>query len=227
MSNAYTIRIDTDKALRSVNDLAGQLASSQVNKCMSRAINRTLTHERATSRKIVRAKYKMPSDVVDNFHERKSNPTSLLGILSASSKAIPLHRFNPTFITGSYSAKILRNKNGKEITSTKKVKLRSGRAPKYAGLSVTIIKGNKQVLNYAFITKGGAIPVFARGTYAGKGFSFGKARLPISALKTLSLYQAIAGEVSREELNKDSLITYEKNFRHELEYQISKLNKSA
>lgn len=198
--------------------MAAQLNPRQVASAMSRSINRTLVHERTVSKKLVRGKYNMPSEAVNNFKLHTANPASLTGKMAASSKAISLSKFNPSFITGSYSAKITRSKGN----TTKAVKLRSGRAPKITGVTLTIIKGQKQTLNYAFISRGGAKPVFARGVYAGKGFSFGKARLPISALKTVSLYQAIAGQATRDDLNKDSLQFYQKTFEREINYQISK-----
>lgn len=220
------INIDTHKALAAINKMAEQLSTKQVANACSRSINRTLTHERKVSRMLVRKRYNMPSDVVDNFKVHTANSSNLTGKLAASAKAIPLHRFNPSFITGSYSAKITRSKKGKEVTTSKSVKLRTGKAPKITGVSVTIIKGNKQVLNYAFLTKGGEKPVFARGTYGSGGFKFNKSRTPITKLQTTSLYQAIAGEVTREDLNKDSLQFYAQTFEREIKYQISKATKS-
>ncbi len=220
------ITVDSDNALKAINNIANQLKPKQVAGAMSRSINRTLTHERKVSRQLVRSKYNFPSDVVNNFSLHTANPSSLTGKMAASSKAISLAKFNPSYITGSYSAKIKRSKNGKEINTTKAVKLRSGRAPKITGVTLTIIKGKKQTLNYAFISKGGAKPVFARGVYGGKGFSFGKSRLPISALKTTSLYQAIAGQATRDDLNKDALQFYAKTFEREIRYQIAKASNS-
>lgn len=199
--------------------MAEQLKPKQVASAMSRSINRTLVHERTVSKKLVRVKYNFPPESINNFSLRIANPASLTGKMAASSKAISLSKFNPSFITGSYSAKITRSKG----ETNKVVKLRSGRKPKIIGVTLTIIKGQKQTLNYAFISKGGAKPVFARGVYAGKGFSFGKSRLPISALKTTSLYQAIAGVATRDDLNKDALKFYENTFEREIKYQISKI----
>lgn len=213
------IKVDTDIALKSVNQLAEQLKKKQVGSAISRSINRTLTHERKVSRQLVRARYNMPVDTIDNFSVHTANPSSLTGTLSASSKAIPLHRFNPTFTSETYSAKIKRNKDG---TTSKTVKERSGRRPRITGVQLTIIKGSKQTLNYAFISSGGLKPVFARGVYAGKGFAFSKQRLPITKLQTVSLFQAIAGQATREDLNKDSLSFYQKTFEHEIKYRISK-----
>lgn len=218
------IKVDTHIALKAINKMAAELKPRQVAAAISRSINRTLTHERTVSKKLVRQKYNMPSDVVDNFSIFTANHGNLTGKLAASSKAIPLHRFNPTFTTSGYSAKIKRNKDG---STSKAVKQRSGRPPKITGVQLTIIKGNKQNLNYAFITKGGAKPVFARGVYAGKGFSFGKSRLPITKLQTTSLYQAIAGQVTRDDLNKDSLQFYEKTFTREIKYQIHKATQNT
>lgn len=217
------IKVDTDTALKTVNELAKQLSEKKVAGAISRSINRTLTHERKVSRQLVRARYNMPGDIVDNFSVHTANPSSLTGTLSASSKAIPLHRFNPTFSSESYSGKIKRNKDG---TTSKAVKLRSGRRPKITGVQLTIIKGSKQTLNYAFISSGGLKPVFARGVYAGHGFAFSKQRLPITKLQTVSLFQAIAGIATRDELNKDSLSFYQKTFEREIKYQISKATKN-
>jgi len=213
------IQVDNDKALKALNEMANQLKPKQVASAMSRSINRTLVHERTVSKKLVRSRYNMPSEAINNFNLHTANPSSLTGKMAASSKAISLARFNPSFITGSYSAKISRSKGN----ISKAVKLRSGRKPKVTGVTLTIIKGQKQTLNYAFISQGGAKPVFARGVYGGKGFSFGKSRLPISALKTVSLYQAIAGVAVRDDLNKDALHFYEKTFEREIKYQISKI----
>jgi len=199
--------------------MAAQLKPKQVASAISRSINRTLVHERTVSKKLVRLKYNMPPEAVNNFSLHTANPSSLTGKMAAGSAAISLAKFNPSFITGTYSAKITRSKGA----TSKTIKLRSGRAPKITGVTVTIIKGQKQTLNYAFISSGGAKPVFARGQYnKGKGFSFGKSRLPISALKTVSLYQAIAGEATRDDLNKDALQFYAKTFEREIKYQLSK-----
>lgn len=201
--------------------MADQLKPKQVASAISRSINRTLVHERTVSKKLVRARYNMPPEAVNNFSLRNANPASLTGKMAASSNAISLSKFNPSFITGSYAAKITRSKGN----TAKTVKQRSGRKPKITGVTLTIIKGQKQTLNYAFISQGGAKPVFARGVYAGKGFSFGKKRLPISPLKTVSLYQAIAGQATRDDLNKDALKFYAATFEREINYQISKIKK--
>lgn len=219
------IKVDSDKALKAVNQLASNLKPRAVASAISRSINRTITHERTVSRKIVRQKYNMPSDVVDNFAVRTANPGSLTGKLEASSRAIPLHKFNPSFKSENYSAKIVRTKNGKEVVTQKQVQLRTGRAPKVTGVIVTILKGKRRTIPWAFITRGELKPVFARGIYAGKGFQFGKSRLPISPVRTTSLYQAIAGQASREELNQDALQFYAKTFEREINFQIQKATK--
>lgn len=206
--------------------MAEQLKPKQVASAMSRSINRTLTHERAVSKKLVRQRYNFPSDTVNNFGIHTANPTELTGHLLASSTAISLARFNPTFITGGYSATIKRTtKSGKNSNLIKSVKLRSSsRALKITGVTLTIIKGQKKTLGYAFITKDGRKPVFARGEYnKTKGFSFSKTRFPISPLRTASIYQAVAGVAVREDLNRDSLQFYQKTFEREINYQISKV----
>ncbi len=223
------INVDNNIALQHLNQLKEQLSERKVATAMSHAINRTLTHERKVSRQIVRKKYNMPSDTVDNFRQKNANPKYLTGILEASSKAIPISRFNPKFKGSGFSAKIRRVTEGKgkdkKIRTEKIIGSRNGKS--IGGVSFTIEKGKPQNLAFAFITPGSMNTVFARGTYAGKGFTIGKPRIPIAKMKTLSLYQAIAGEASREELNKDSLEFYAKTMESQLKYQISKASKNV
>jgi hypothetical protein len=223
------IKVDSHIALQHLNTLKEQLSERKVATAMSHAINRTLTHERKVSRQIVRKKYNMPSDTVDNFRQRNANSKQLTGILDASSKAIPISRFNPKFKGTGFSAKIKRVSEGKgkdkKFRTDKLIGSRKGKS--VGGVSFTIEKGNPQTLAFAFITSGNLNSVFARGTYAGKGFTTSKSRLPIAKMKTLSLYQAIAGEASKEALNKDGLEFYAKTMESQLKYQISKATKNV
>lgn len=220
------IEIDTRQVDAAIQSLRVQLSKVAINSAMSRSINRTITNERKVSRMAVKAKYNVTSADANKFKVYNANPNMLVGKLAADAKPIQLSQFNPTFNNTSYGVKVTRKKDkatGK-MGSTKRIK-KGGNKNFGLGVTVTIMKGNTMNISFAFLGKGGAIPVFAVGKYGqGKGFTCMAGRRPLTALMTTSLYQAVAGQVPRVVLNKNSMAFFNKTFTSELNYQILKLN---
>lgn len=224
------VQLDTRESSETIARLSCALSQSAINSAMARSINRTLTNERKVSRMAVKAKYNIPGDVANNFKVYNANPRMLIGKLGADAKPISLNRFNPTFNSAAYGAKVTRKKNKATGKVESRKKLRKGGSKSVGlGITVTIIKGQSMNIPFAFLGRGGSMPVFAVGTYGGgKGFThLQNARNPLAALMTTSLYQAVAGQVPRQQMNKNSKAFFDKTFERELNYQVLKAKGQA
>lgn len=192
--------VQTTEAAADLARLKAQLSQQAIGQAMARAINRTVLHERTVSIRAAKKKYNFDEGTVSKYKEWKATYKDLRGYFQASNGGTALHKVPYVFEPGK-------------------------------GVTFQIIKGKTSVIPYAFqFNKKGAGPLklngafFARGVYAGKGFTknVGRESKPISLLRTLSLYQAIAGQVPRVQLNQDAKAWYDKTFRNELNYQVLK-----
>lgn len=91
------------------------------------------------------------------------------------------------------------------------------------GLTVSIKKGDKKIIPFAFLVKsskpGVSQQVFARGEYQANQFITSPKRLPITAIKTVSPFSAL----TNPELRKDIEAGAEDNMQHEFERQMKLL----
>lgn len=188
--------VQTTEAAADLARLKAQLSQQAIGQAMARAINRTVLHERTVSIRAAKKKYALPPTSLEKYKEYRANWKKLEGWFSASPAGTPIDKVPYTYEKGK-------------------------------GVTFQIMAGKTSVIPYAFrMNAKGPMRVntaiFARGVYAGKGFTRGTARNPIARLQTLSLYQAIAGQVPRVKLQEESKEWYDRTFRNELNYQILK-----
>lgn len=170
-------------AIRQIQRQYSHISGSTLNQAISRALNRAASQSRTEANKNIRQVYKISaSQVNQGLNIRNSSRTNLTAKIIASGKPISLTAFGARQESATGTVKF--DRKGNLTRTTRKTRKRN---PK-SGVSFEIKKGNVENLPTAFIqTANGGTTVFARGTYGDPSFNFGKERLPIAKLSTVSL----------------------------------------
>ncbi|MBC7535191.1 MAG: hypothetical protein H7258_05815, partial [Ferruginibacter sp.] len=192
------------------------------------AINRTLTSGRVEGVKGIKNKYNIKRDILDTaFKIKKATSAVQIGEIKASSKAIGLSHFQPTF---SFNKRSTTKYNKKGVGSTR---LHKGTSAQFGqGVTIEIIKGQKKTIPYAFMISG-KMPVFARGKYESSGaFAFiqrhkraavSGSDSPISSLTNISVYSSLVNNRVMPAVSIKINAKLQERMTHELTFRLSRM----
>lgn len=221
------IQVNVDQAIRQVTLNFKNLDSDHVAKAVYSAINRSLTKGRSTARTAVKGVYNIPQKNLDGVTKKDATRRLLIGYIMASTKPIPMDAFSPKFqnTTGSISI----SKRGVQKTKDFKKKKKNAAA----GVSIEVVKGNRQVVPYAFMIRNAKPRVFARGAYKAGGrwgFIQRHSRVsnrgndtPIKPLVSVTVHGAVINNKVETQLSNDLSAYYPQRLQHELQYQVNKM----
>lgn len=178
------IQINTILRTNELIALHEDLTKSEINRAIRRAINLSVRKTRVQMKKDIRSVYKIKASIINTkvLNERKATSSKLEGAVMADKGTLPLSLFEPRVVSGSV---ITRIRSGETRSKT------AARRQKRQGVFVEIIKGKKEHLKTAFLlNKNFGVSIMARGIYKKAGFKFSKARMPITTMKSKSVFFA-------------------------------------
>jgi hypothetical protein len=221
------IEIHTKDAIKELKHLTDKLSHKEVMIAQSRAINHTLGVARTTLSRIIREVYKIPVAVANkSLHIKRSNPTSPVGFIKASSYRTPLAAFQPTF-TSQSGVRTIVTKQGYAASKVGRVK-----RVRTTAMQIEIVRGKKTTMRGAFLIPGMSKAVVAgRGKYAeNKDFQWRNKRVnkegsdtPIDSLTTVSVFKAITTRSQQGKVAVDLSPRYRDRLIHEMSRTISTL----
>lgn len=178
-------RRSIQEAINAIQRQYSYISGDILNQAVSRALNRTASMGRTEANKNIRQKYNISASRINNeIKARNSTRSRLTASINASGEPLSLNTFGARQEGSRGTTSFGRNGN----VSTRLTRRSRNNAIK--GVSATIRKGETINLPTAFIqVANGGITVFARGRYRSKGdgFEFGRERLPIGKITTLSI----------------------------------------
>lgn len=214
--------IKTNDALRALKQLKRNLSKSEINKAVARAINRSLAKVRTQARREVRQVYNIASKDTKGINYNRANVRTLTGELYAETKPIPLDAFAPKQETGQRSIRV--TKRGEQrVREFRRVKKNPT-----AGVSIEVLRGQREIVPYAFMIPGAKARVFARGSYkqgTSKGFVQRHQRVnskgsdtPIKPLITVSVFATVINKKVIKHLEEQARQFYPQRLVHELKF---------
>lgn len=206
------LTIETKDATQQLQAAFRSLNPANVKIATSRAINHTIAKTRTAVSKEIRSIYRMAaSDVRDATEVRKANTSTLTAYLMASASPLSLSKFNPVQNRGNIQTRRIGGKRG-GFASTRL------RRAGVSGVTIEVVKGQKTTIASAFVRifGSGKATVMARGAYSGGKFEFSKARTPIAALNTKSIYFAAIADDVQKRVEPTTSADYSARLIHEL-----------
>lgn len=214
------IDIDVQAATEDIKAAFSSLTGKNAAVATMRAINHTLAKAQTQVSRQIRTVYNIAvKDVNDGLTLIHATESKVIGQIMASTRPIPLVKFNPVEIIGDVQTKWSgsRKKGG---FSSKKVK----QGP--IGVTVEIIRGQPKTIRSAYVVFGGKGAVKAPGQYGASGFEFATEQTHQSArLNTKSVFWAILNQTVENKLTPKIKEDYAIRLTHELEHGI-KFNRS-
>ena len=221
------IEISVKEALREFESAKQQLGERQFNKAVSRSINESILKGRTEARKAVKAIYNIPQRYLGGININRSNSLSLTASLFASATPIPMDAFSPKYETASMGLSISK----KGVQKQKSYK-RSRKNP-VAGVSIEVIRGNREIIPFAFLLAAAQSRVFARGEYKGGG-SYGfiqrHTRLAndsgndsVKPLLSVTVHAAVINKTSLDKISAEVNNTFPKSIERNVGLLIAEI----
>ena len=211
------IEVYADKATKELKKLATELSDDKVNKSIARAINSTLGLVKTQINREIRAKYRLgTTEINKGLFIKQSTYSTLTGKILASPKTFPLTMFNPTEIKNNVITKRIGGKKGS--FASKQV-----RKSAYEGVMIEIIKGEKKVIQSAFLVFKGKSngSVKAKGSYS-SGFGFNDQERATS-LSTVSVASILRNGAIKQDLSTYINKEYSRILESELKKRINNI----
>jgi hypothetical protein len=217
----------TDKLVRNFI----QLDDKHIKSAIVNAINRSLMKGRTEARKSVKAEYNIPQKNLGGIDKENATRANLTGYIMASTTPIPMDAFAPNFqvVTAGDVIRGIQQISKKGIASVK-----LGGNKRQLGVSIEVHKGQREVVSFAFMIRGGKPRVFARGQYrTGGSFGFvqrhkrinkGGSDIPVKPLLSVTVHAAVINDKVESNIAKIIEPYYIQRLEHELNFQLSKMN---
>jgi Prophage minor tail protein Z (GPZ) len=204
-----------------IKDVHSNLSGEILNKAISRGLNHTSNKTKTFANEQIRKRYNISaSKVRDDFKTLNSNQRNLTAELVAKGAPISLNYFGAKQEGKTATTSF----NRKGVASSRLN--RKSRSNVIKGVSFEIKKGENTNLPTAFIqVANGGITVFARGKAKGKGrgFQFGKDRMPIGKIDTTSIPLMFINNDVMQPSMKFATSILEDRIEHEIKYLLSKM----
>lgn len=214
---ANMIEIDSQSIRASINriqDEYSHLSKSALATAASRAMNRTVSQGRTATNRDIRKIYNISASRINNeINTRNSTSSNLTAMIVAAGAPLSMNNFQAKQEKPQGTTSFSR----KGVASSRLN--RRARSNAVKGVTMTIKKGQSVNLPTAFIqVSNGGITVFARGTYRGtsEGFEFGKPRLPIGKITTLSIPMMMANDTVLRPVSRELEQVFDRRITHEV-----------
>lgn len=210
------------------------LSSSQIATAMRMAINEGLVKGRTEVRRGTQEIYNFKASILNDrqtgLQIKKATNDHLSGEIGVGHKPISIKEANPQFKAVTIGQRFSRGKNGK---------VRAGAAIKRSvgQITVEVIKGKRKAINTAFApgratnSKTGqqsfTTAIFARGMRGKPGFKFGKGRMPIDSITTVSPGTAATNDRSLKRYEGAVNDYAQKRFIHHIERLVKEVEDSV
>ena len=208
------------QAIERIRRENSHISGDLLNKAISRALNRTASMGKTEANKNIRKTYNISAARINNeLKTRNSNARNLEAAILASGKPLSFNNFQAKQVGPSGTTYFDR----KGVASSRLN--RKSRSNAIKGVSATIKKGTTINLPTAFIqASNGGITVFARGQYKGKseGFEFGKDRLPIGKMSTLSIPMMFINDSVMQPTSRKTEDILSDRIDHEINWLLSR-----
>lgn len=218
------IKIESDDVKNFSKELNRTFSKKEMDKVKVRSINRGIRKANTEYRRGIRDNYNLSyADTKEMVKPKRASVTQPKGSISGDLRPLSLSRFSPEFVKGEsvYSIKSLRNKETKKRELTQKIKRATKKHRGIKGVSIEIVKGERQALPFAFLSTsskpGMDKQIWARGVYSGGKFKSSKKRKPITALKTTSSYGAITREAVHRKASDEASMEMNKEFNRQVQ----------
>lgn len=223
------IIVSVEQAYKDARKLHSQLSQQQLNTAMSRSLNETILQARTEARKMVKTIYNIPQKNLGGINVNKASGKTLTAWLYASAIPIPMDAFSPVFKFGNSSITVSR-KGQQKVKSLKKKVIG-------AGVSIEVLKGQKETVPFAFMIAGAKPRVFARGEYR-SGTSYGFVRrnkranakgsdTPIKPLLSVTVHAAVVNETSIKSIEQKADAVFASILDRNINFLLSKNTSNA
>lgn len=208
-------------AINQISQTYSNVSGDVLKQATSRALNRSASSGRTLSNSEIRRKYAISASVLQNII-KNTNSTSrnLEASIRASGAPLSWNYFGAKQEQASGTTSF----NRRGVVSSRLN--RRARTNAKRGVTAKILKSGGNVnLPTAFIqVANGGITVFARGVNkgGGEGFEFGKARLPIGKITTLSVPMMFGNTDVIEPVSKRVVQVLNERISHEINWLLSK-----
>ena len=207
-------------AINRISETYSNVSGDILRQATSRALNRSASSGRTLSNAEIRRKYAISASVLQNvIKNTNSTARNLEASIKASGAPLSWNYFGAKQQTSAGTTSF----NRRGVASSRLN--RKARTNAVKGVSATIKKGETVNLPTAFIqVANGGITVFARGKNlgGGQGFEFGKKRLPIGKITTLSVPMMFANEDTLKPTTAKIIEVLDKRITVELNYLLNK-----
>jgi hypothetical protein len=208
------------QAINRIQELNSSISGDILNQAVSRALNRTASQSRTKANGQIRQVYNISASRINNeLKVRNSSRRNLIASITASGSPLSLNSFGAK----QEGSRGTTSFNARGVASSRLN--RKSRSNAVKGVTATIRKGETINLPTAFIqVANGGITVFARGKYKGKGegFEFGKDRMPIAKITTVSLPLMFINNDVMKPTENHALSILEGRITHEINWLLSK-----
>jgi hypothetical protein len=194
------ITISTKQTVRALRAIGHELSEREFRTALYRSLNESILLGRTEARKAVKDTYNIPQRYLAGINVFKASSVSLASKLYASANPIPMDAFNAKFETSSSAIRISK-KGEQKIRNFKRAK----KAP-LGGVSIEVIKGQRQTVPYAFMIAGAKPRVFARGEYRnGTAYGFIQRHHRVNSGSDTPIKPLISVTVHAAVINKEAL----------------------
>lgn len=220
-------------AINKISETYSNVSGDILRQATSRALNRSASSGRTEANKQIRKVYNIGASKINNeLKVRYSQPRTLNAKIVASGSPISLSAFGASQELFASLNSEGKNDVRKGYTSFGKrgnVISRIGRKANLKakkGVTAKIKKSGGNInLPTAFIqVSNGGVTVFARGRNkgSGEGFEFGKDRMPISKITSLSIPMMLANDSVVDSVNSRVLEVLNDRITHEINWLLTK-----
>lgn len=204
------IRISLQQAIREISKAEKEFGEQKVHAAVRQALNEGIRKGRTEVRRSIQSLYNIKASRINDSDKRKglslrlATNKNLEADLDAGHVPITLSDTSVSYKGDVVAVSFKRNKSGK-ITNKKNIKRSTGI------ITVEIIKGQSKTIPSAFTigVSSGATgiqsatsAIFARGKRGKPDFQFGKDRLPIDVISTVSVATAVISVRSQSIYNQ-------------------------
>lgn len=204
-------------AINQISQTYSNVSGDVLRQATSRALNRSASSGRTLSNSEIRRKYAISASVLQNvIRNTNSNSRNLEASIRASGAPLSWNYFGAKQEKASGTTSFNRRGVGSSRLN------RRARNNAKRGVTAKILKSGGNVnLPTAFIqVANGGLTVFARGVNkgGGEGFEFGKARLPIGKITTLSVPMMFGNTDVIEPVSKRVVQVLNERISHEINW---------
>lgn len=226
--------IDTKQADATMDKFRKSLSVEQIAKASRMALNDSIRKGKVEMRKAITSVYNLKAATVNNINSKKglsvklSTNKKLEAVVNAGHQPVNLSSLSVKFKSKQIGSQISYQKNGKQKRTAAKRSI--------GVISVEVLKGaGYKPINTAFSPGVVSVPgksqaftkaIFARGKKGSPTFMFGKDRMPIDSITSVSVATAAYNTTAQQQVIPTISATYEKELTRQLNRLVNETSNS-